>query len=161
MLRLVFSLTSAAFMGLFLVLIQSRGSDVKSPAKEYSPHIEKASDEAARALKGFRIPSGIKASVFAAEPLLANPVAFCFDEKGRCFVAETFRLHKGVTDNREHMDWLEDDLASRTVADRVALYRKHLKDKFPSYESEHDRIRLLEDTDGDGVADRATVFADG
>ena len=44
--------------------------------------------------------------------MLANPVSFAFDEKGRCFVAETFRLHHGVTDNRGHMNWLDDDLAS-------------------------------------------------
>src|SRR5262249_57499485 len=60
-----------------------------------------------------------------------------------------------------HMDWLDDDLASRTVADRVALYKKYLRDKFDTYSVHHDRVRLLEDTDGDGVADRATVFADG
>src|SRR5205823_14093366 len=60
-----------------------------------------------------------------------------------------------------HMIWLDDDAGSRTVADRVALDRKHLKDKFAEYETEHDRIRLLEDTQGTGVADKSTVFADG
>jgi len=59
------------------------------------------------------------------------------------------------------MDWLDDDLASRSVADRVAMYRKFAKDKFHEYETEHDRVRLVEDTDGDGVADKASVFADG
>ncbi|HEY1861921.1 MAG TPA: PVC-type heme-binding CxxCH protein, partial [Gemmataceae bacterium] len=53
-----------------------------------------------------------------------------------------------------------DDLACRTVDDRVAMYKKWLKDKFPTYETDHDRVRLIEDTDGDGVADKATVFAD-
>ncbi|HWG45196.1 MAG TPA: PVC-type heme-binding CxxCH protein [Gemmataceae bacterium] len=129
--------------------------------KPYSPHIAPASSEPAKAMKRFRLPKGMETRVWAAEPLLANPVAFCFDEKGRCYVAETFRLHHGVTDNRGHMNWLDDDLASRTVADRVAMYRKHLKEKFKTYESEHDRVRLLEDTKGAGVADRATVFADG
>jgi quinoprotein glucose dehydrogenase len=129
--------------------------------KPYTPKVEAASKEAEQALKGFRLPAGMKANVFAAEPMLANPVAFCFDEKGRCFVAETFRLKDGVTDNREHMYWLDDDLACRTVEDRVALYKKWLKDKFPSWEVEHERVRLIEDTDGDGVADKATVFADG
>ncbi len=129
--------------------------------KPYSPRVAAASDEAAKAIKRMRIPSGMEAKVWAAEPLLANPVAFCFDEKGRCYVAETFRLHAGVTDNRGHMYWLDDDLASRTVADRVAMYRKHLKDRFKTYETEHDRVRLLVDTKGKGAADKATVFADG
>jgi quinoprotein glucose dehydrogenase len=129
--------------------------------KAYSPRVAAASDEAARALKRFRLPKGVEARLWAAEPLLANPVAFCFDEKGRCYVAETFRLHAGVTDNRSHMNWLDDDLASRTVADRVAMYRKHLGDKFKTYETAHDRVRLVEDSKGAGVADRATVFADG
>jgi quinoprotein glucose dehydrogenase len=131
------------------------------PDKPYSPRIAAASDEPARAIKRMLLPKGIEASLWAAEPLLANPVAFCFDEQGRCFVAETFRLNAGVTDNRGHMNWLDDDLASRTVADRVAMYRKYLKDRFKSYEIEHDRIRLLVDTKGAGVADWATVFADG
>jgi quinoprotein glucose dehydrogenase len=129
--------------------------------KAFEPKIAPASDEPRQALVRIRVPAGLTIELFAAEPLLANPVAFCFDEKGRCYVAETFRIHHGVTDNRGHMDWLADDLASRTVADRVALYRKHLKEKFATYEIAHDRVRRLEDTDGDGVADRATVFADG
>src|SRR5690348_9613634 len=130
-------------------------------AGEYAPFIHGASKEPEMALGSFRMPDGVKASVWAAEPDVANPVSFCFDEKGRCYVAETFRLHHGVTDNRDHMDWIDDDLASRTVADRVALYKNHLGDKFRDYEKEHDRVRLLEDTKGAGKADRATVFADG
>ena len=59
------------------------------------------------------------------------------------------------------MYWLDDDLACRTVADRVAMYKKHLKDKFPSYAIEQDRVRLVEDTEGTGRADKSTVFADG
>ena len=31
----------------------------------------------------------------------------------------------GVPDTRGHMNWLDDDLASRTVADRLAMYKKH------------------------------------
>lgn len=127
----------------------------------YVADVKGASDEGIRAIRGFQMPVGMKASLFAAEPLLANPVAFCFDEKGRCFVAETFRLHKGVTDNRVHMNWLDEDIASRTVADRVAMYKRYLKDQFPTYEVDHDRVRLVEDTNGDGVADKSTVFADG
>src|SRR4051794_36366112 len=130
--------------------------------RPYNPTVKPASDEGAKAMKGFRMPQGVAVRLWAAEPLLANPVSFCFDEKGRCYVAETFRLGHGVTDNRSHMNWLDDDLASRTVADRVAVYKKHAKDNFEkTYETDHDRVKLVEDTTGKGVADRATVFADG
>src|SRR5579884_1508140 len=129
--------------------------------KPYAPTVAPASNEAALAMKRIRIPQGLRIDLFAAEPLLANPVCFCIDEHNRFYVAETFRLHAGVTDDRGHMNWLDDDLAYRTVADRVALYHKYLKGKFDTYAVEQDRVRLIEDTDGDGKADRSTVFADG
>jgi quinoprotein glucose dehydrogenase len=154
--RIVKVVLSLIYLGAFWLVGAAEPVD-----KSYRPRVAAASDEAAKAIKRMRMPSGMEAKVWAAEPLLANPVAFCFDEKGRCYVAETFRLHAGVTDNRGHMYWLDDDLASRTVADRVAMYRKHLKDRFKSYETEHDRVRLLVDTKGKGTADKATVFADG
>ena len=128
----------------------------------YEPKVAAASDEAARAIAKFRVSEGFKVELFAAEPMLANPVAFALDEKNRVYVAETFRVHSGVTDNRSHMDWLDVDLASKTPEDRVEMYRKFAGDKFlDMYGVAHDRIRLVEDRDGDGKADRSTVFADG
>ena len=103
----------------------------------------------------------MKIGLFAAEPMLANPVSFATDERGRFYVVETFRHSDGVPDIRGVMHWLDTDLASRTVADRVAMYKKFLKpEEFDRYSLEHDRIRLIEDTDHDGKADKATVFAD-
>ena len=112
-------------------------------------------------MRSFRVPAGLAVELFAAEPLLANPVAFSIDEKGVVYVAETFRLNAGVTDTRGHMNWLDDDLASRTVADRVAMYKKYLGAGFAGYDVEHERVRRIVDRDGDGQADAATVFADG
>src|SRR6266404_5677614 len=127
----------------------------------YADRISKASDEWKKTVQRLQLPAGVKADLWAAEPHVANIVSFAFDEKGRCYVAETFRLHAGVTDNRSHMDWLDDDLAARTVGDRVAMYKKYLKGKFPTYEKESDRVHLVEDSKGTGRADKASVFADG
>src|SRR5690348_13860080 len=85
------------------------------PPKAYNPYVAAATDEAQNAIKRIRVPKGFKVDLFAAEPLLANPVAFHIDEQGRFYVAETFRLHTGVTDIRGHMNWLNDDLASKSV----------------------------------------------
>ncbi len=127
----------------------------------YKPAIAPASNEGEQALEGFKLPEGMVGKLFAAEPMLANPVAFAIDEKGRIFVAETFRQQHGVEDNRYHMNWLHDDLALQTVEQRVEMFRKHLGEKVYEYTAHHDRIRLLEDSDGDGKADKSTVYADG
>ncbi|ODT96367.1 MAG: hypothetical protein ABS79_08055 [Planctomycetes bacterium SCN 63-9] len=152
---------SAFGLAAILLTITTSARAVEPSGATYAPKVAPASDEAARAIRTIRVPKGLEVELFAAEPMLANPVAFCFDEKGRAYVAETFRHHAGVTDIRSHMDWLDDDLASRTVADRVAMYRKHLREKFKTYETEHDRIRRIVDRDGDGKADSASLFADG
>src|SRR5436309_1222786 len=79
------------------------------PPKPYNPPVAPASEEGRRALGRIQVPAGLSVDLWAAEPLLANPVAFTIDGKGRFFVAETFRLHSGVTDIRGHMDWLGED----------------------------------------------------
>ncbi len=133
--------------------------EVGGPSK--SPQIAMASDEGGKMAKGIKIPAGLKIDLFAAEPNLASPVSFTFDEKGRCYVVETFRLHQGVTDIRGHMDWLDEDLACRTVDDRLAMMKRHEGDKIGAYSQWSDRIRLLEDRNGDGKVDYSSVFADG
>ncbi len=127
----------------------------------YAPNIAPASSEAERTIPAFRPADGFQIEVFAAEPMLANPVAFYIDHQGRFYVAETFRHHKGVSDMRGHREWLVDDLAARTLEDRLIAMKKNLGMDFPGYSIEHDRVRYIVDEDGDGKADRAEVFADG
>lgn len=125
-----------------------------------APQIARATSEGHEAIAGFRVPPGLKVELFAAEPLLANPVAFHVDHKGRVWICETFRQGHGIEDNRNHGEWLDDDLAAQTVEDRLAYIRKHVKDKVADYTKHDDRIRLVIDKNGDGQADDATVFAD-
>ena len=123
-----------------------------------------ASAEGQNAIQTLHFDAGLKCTLWAAEPLLGNPVCFTQDEKGRWYVAETFRQEKGIEDNRRHGEWLDEDIASKSVEDRLAYMRRHVPDaakfaeKFEKYE---ERIRRLEDTTGSGVADKATIFADG
>src|SRR5688572_17712490 len=55
-----------------------------------------ASDEGEAAIKKFKVNEGFKVELFAAEPMLVNPVCFAFDEKGRAYVVETFRHSEGT-----------------------------------------------------------------
>ncbi len=77
--------------------------------------------------KLIQVPPGFEVRLFAAEPMVVNPVAMCWDERGRLWVLELYEYPKGA----------------------------------PKGEKGRDRIKILEDTDGDGVADKVTVFADG
>lgn len=132
-----------------------------SAQKPYSPQIAPASDEGQKAMALFQLPPGFVVELWAAEPMLANPVAIYPADSGEVYVCESFRLHKGVTDIREHMDWLDDDNASRTVEDEVAMFKKHLApDEWAAILTERERVRLLRDTNGDGKADQAAVFDD-
>src|SRR5437588_3755610 len=162
MLRLLFLLTLTVLFSFTSFGTLSYSAD--QPQGDYTPFdpkIAAASNDASFAIKRIRVPRGLEVSLFTAEPMLANPVCFCVDEKNRFYVAETFRLHDGVTDVRDHMDWLDDDLASRTVDDRLALMKKRLGKGIGKWSVQHERIRLLEDSSGGGKADRSTVFADG
>lgn len=149
------------FAAVTAVLVHSLAGDPRALAEEYKPAVQPASDEGRLAIEGFKVPEGIKVQLFAAEPDIANPVAFCFDEQGRLLVAETYRQGKGVEDNRGHMDWLERDLSLQSVEERREMFREFLGEKVADYGVEHDRIRLIHDTNGDGQADVSTVFADG
>lgn len=134
----------------------------EAPAAEYAPHVEQASEEGRAAIATFRVPAGFEVELYAAEPLLANPVCLYMDHGGDLYVGETFRHHAGVTDIREHMDWLDDDLATRTVEDRRRMFAEHEGEEgYATYATEHERLRLIRDTDGDGFADTAVVFAQG
>ncbi|MDB6016640.1 MAG: hypothetical protein JWR19_1129 [Pedosphaera sp.] len=113
------------------------------------------------AIKQFKAPAPFKIDLFAAEPQLMNPVSFCLDEQGRVYVAETFRYKTSVLDIRDHMNMYADDLAARTVEDRATMIKKFLGPRYGDLGIESEVIRLLEDTDGDGRADKSTVFADG
>ncbi len=161
--RLIFPLLMASWWlsGTTASLAVPPTAGQASEDKNYRPAVAEASGEGERAIASFRVPTGVRVGLFAAEPMVANPVAFCLDEQGRVYAVETFRLHHGVTDNRGHMNWLDADIASKTVEDRIAMYRKYLGAEFASYAKEHDRIRLIVDRDGDGKADQATIFADG
>ena len=134
---------------------------LKEFPRQLAPMIESASDEGKQALSRMKLPAGLTASLWAAEPMLANPVAFNFDEQGRIFVVETHRYRTSCLDIRDYMWMLEDDLANRNQTDFLASIRKNFGEAgVQELSKESERIVLLEDTNHDGVADKSSVYAD-
>ncbi len=113
------------------------------------------------AIAQFTVPPGFAVSLFAAEPRVSNPSAFAIDERGRFYVVEANRRRKEVLDVRNLSDWVDDDIANRTVADRIAMLKRRLSPgEIDRLRATSDRVRLIEDRDGDGRADHDSVFAD-
>ncbi len=73
-----------------------------------------------------QVAPDLKLELFASEPDIAKPIAMAWDERGRCWVAETSDYPHGVAPEGKG----------------------------------NDRIKICEDTNGDGKADKFTVFAD-
>jgi len=90
--------------------------------------------EAERA--ALHVPAGFEVQLFAAEPQINKPINLAFDAKGRLWVSSTVEYPYAADKKR----W-SDPQGTRVQDSR-------------------DAINILEDTDGDGQADKVTVFAD-
>lgn len=101
-----------------------------------------------QAAKEMTLPPDFKATLFAGEPDIQQPIAFALDDRGRLWVAE------GYTYPRRTNPPPKDDHAQGT--DFTKPTDTQLKDIFGG----HDRILVFEDTNGDGKFDKRTVFAE-
>src|SRR6266853_3566073 len=103
----------------FAVDSEEHGAPAGKKKDDRYPSDVSVNDTAEMALKKFTVAPGLRVDVWAAEPMLANPVAFCFDEKGRVFVAETYRRRTSVPDIRKHESLQIENLALRSIEDRL------------------------------------------
>ena len=109
-----------------------------------------------------------------------DPVACSVDPKGRVYVTSTARRKTADLDIKEHPMWVPDDVGLRSIEDKAAFLRSALapgklrqprgglKDHngdgsidWKDLTAISDRIYQLRDTDGDGIPDQITVFAEG
>ncbi len=148
----------ARYLAVFC-LLSSTSSVAYSQVIPQTPKLAAASDEGETMMGNFKYPPNLQINLFAAEPDVGNPVSFHVDHQGRVFVCESYRQGKGIEDNRNHAEWLDEDLAAQTVADRIAYIKKHIDNADIEYTKHDDRIRLLLDTNGDGKADKNSIFA--
>ena len=122
----------------------------------------------------------LRLTKWARQPMLLNPVALSFDYEGRLYVVETARRGTVDIDIRSHKEWVIDDLSSETIPQLRRMFRTNMAPELSEQnkswladrngDGSHDwrdlmavkeRIHLLQDTDDDGKADVAKVFAEG
>jgi putative membrane-bound dehydrogenase-like protein len=88
-----------------------------------------------KAAEAMTVPEDFKVTLFAGEPDVMQPIAFCIDDRGRLWVAEAYIYPKRYPTPGPLLP----------EADR----------------KKGDRIVIFEDTDGDGKFDKRTVFMEG
>jgi putative heme-binding domain-containing protein len=101
------------------------------------------------ALKTFKIADGLEMRLLASEPLIRQPLSISFDDRGRMWLLQYIQYP-----NPEGLKPVAVDEYLRTKYDRRP-------DPPPKGPHGHDIIAILEDTNGDGVMDRAKPFLTG
>ncbi|MFM7927662.1 MAG: PVC-type heme-binding CxxCH protein, partial [Pirellula sp.] len=100
-------------------------------------------------LKRMQVPKGLRADLVACEPLISQPVAIDWDDRGRLWVMQYLQYP-----NPEGLERRQVDRYSRTIYDAIP--------KAPPHGPRgSDRLTILSDTDADGRMDQAKDFVDG
>ncbi len=97
----------------------------------------------------FTIPEDLQFQLVLSEPEVSQPLFMTFDAKGRMWLVE-YRQYPDIAG----VKMLSQDKFLRRVYDKIPLPP-------PQGEKGRDRISVHEDTDGDGVYDKHSVFVDG
>lgn len=137
-----------------------------APSEALSP-----AEEAA----GFQLPKGLKASLVAADPVIYKPMNIAFDDRGRLWVTDTLEYPYPAAEGKKPRDTvkiLEDFDPVTGQARKVTVFADGLNIPIgllplPSGKTtkalvfDIGHLRLLEDTDNDGKADKSTVILSG
>lgn len=136
--------------------------------KDYSaelPRIDPLSP--ADALKSFEVVPGFKLEQVAAEPLVADPIAICFDDNSRMYVVEM----RGYSENRDEKlsrIKLLEDTDEDGKFDKATVFADQLN--WPTaihcwkggvFVADAPDLLYLKDTNNDGVADEKKVVLTG
>jgi putative membrane-bound dehydrogenase-like protein len=107
----------------FEIFTQNPGDKVLASAPSVGSEDRYGLEKAKAGMATFTTAPGLKASLFAAEPMIQNPTNIDIDPRGRVWATECVN------------------------------YRKYM-----DLRPEGDRVVVLEDTNGDGLADKETTF---
>jgi quinoprotein glucose dehydrogenase len=122
------------------------------------------------------LADGLELSLWASEQLVADPIALAMDDQGGAWFTRTIRQKHSEFDIRGFQEWMIPSIGLQTVEDR----RRFLRDTFAPEKSavnewlvdlngdgshdwhdltvEMERAYRVQDTSGDGTADRAQLY---
>jgi putative membrane-bound dehydrogenase-like protein len=150
----------------FALLLLALPANAAEPENHLPKKQHKDSDapflKPAEAVAKMSIPDGFEVSVFASEPDIAEPIAFCFDDRGRMWVAENFNYQTRRQHTDEQVSRIQ--ILEDTNGDGVFDKKKTFTDKltFTSglacgfggvFVGSPPNLTFIPDADGDDVPD--------
>src|SRR5438552_5236886 len=144
----------------FVAGVRSLSAQQDAKVPDPDPEIER---------KSFQVADGFEVNLFAADPLLAKPIAMSFDPKGRLWVA-TSEAYPQVKPGQKPNDKIIvlEDTKGAGKADKVTVFAGGLL--IPTgiepgdggvYVANSTDLVHLADTNGDGKADQRRVVLSG
>ena len=110
---------------------------------------------------------GFELKLWASEKLVQDPVALHADNSGRIFITTTNRRRNAELDIRRYRPWFIESLILETVDDRIRFIEREFPADKPGEVSGQtlgdltgmpEEVFILEDTSGNGFANRSTLF---
>lgn len=120
------------------------------------------------------VADGLELTLWASDSLAPDPVAMDIDSKGRIYLTRTNRQKHSEFDIRGYRQWMTPSISLQSVEDRRAFLRKTFATELSEENSwlkdlnndsvhdwkdlavEKDEVWMLEDTNGDGLADKSS-----
>ena len=120
------------------------------------------------------VADGLVLSLWASDSLAPDPIALDIDDQGRIYLTRTNRQKNSEFDIRSHSDWMIPSISLQSVEDRRAFLQTTFANELSPINSwlkdlnndcysdwndlavEKDEVWMLEDTDGNGLADIST-----
>lgn len=103
---------------------------------------------------------GLELSEFATTGMIGSPVGISIDNQGRVFVTETWRRKNAAPDVRSLSPLMLAAMAARSPEDKADAIRKYVNN-WKNNEKFQERIIQLEDTTGNGQADKKSLYFEG
>lgn len=121
-----------------------------------------------------KVADGLELTLWASDSLAPDPVAMDIDSKGRIYLTRTNRQKHSEFDIRGYRQWMTPSISLQSVEDRRAFLRATFAPELSEENSwlkdlnndsihdwkdltvEKDEVWMLEDVNGDGLADKST-----
>jgi quinoprotein glucose dehydrogenase len=168
-----------------VMVFSSCGQDQKNEQKPVDLRIKQMDPELAaqmaRDIEGLVNPDlaeGLTLSLWGVDSLVADPISISIDDLGRIFFSRTNRQKNSEFDIRGHQDWEIESIRLQTVEDKREFLRRTLSPENSDQNQwladlngdgshdwrdmtvEKEHIFRIEDTTGDGIADRTQLVVE-